>query len=107
SRSPFDPAEHAALAGLQLPHDLALVVGVEPPHRARFLTDDEDPLAAGQRAQNWRVAEIEIGTEVLRTVLVGSARAAADEKRVGRRRLIPPDDLAGLQVHRHDRVARL
>src|SRR5205823_4852966 len=41
----------------------------------------------------------------LRAVL--EARTAAYEERVSRRHLVPPDDLAGLEIHRDDRVARL
>src|SRR4029077_15661568 len=79
--------------------------GTEAPHDAGLLTDHDHALAAGQRAQHRRVAEVEVGTEILRAVL--DARAAADEERVGARRLVPPQNLAGLDVHRDDRIARL
>ncbi len=103
--SPLDAAERATLAGLELPQHLAFGIGIESPHRAGLLADHDDPLAAGQRAQDRRVAEVVIRPELLRAVL--QTRTAADEKCVAAGHLVPPDDLAGLEIHRDHRVARL
>src|SRR5438128_11100750 len=51
-RAPFDAPERAALPGLELPDDLAFVVGVEAPHDTGLLSDHEDPLAARQASQD-------------------------------------------------------
>ena len=78
------------------------------PGGARLLADHEHGLAIRQVAQDRRVAEIEVGTADVRTVVArGRPAAAADEERVVRRELMRPHRNAGLQIERHDRIARL
>src|SRR6185503_16835415 len=103
-RSPFEAAERAAFADAALPDERALLVGIERPHHAGLLADHDNALAAGQVAQDRRIAEVEVGAVVTdRTVL--ALRVAADHVDVLRRDLAGPIDLAALEIDRNNRVA--
>src|SRR5688572_13527332 len=103
--APLEAAERAALADAALPHDGALVVGIERPHHAGLLPDHDEALAVWQIAEDRGVAEVEVRTVVTHGTVL-ALRAAANHVNVPGRDLAGPDDLAAIERHRDHRVAR-
>ena len=104
-RSPLDAAELAALADRRRSTAWPRCVGIERVHDARLLAGDEDPLAVRQRDQDRRLAEVVIGSGVLRTVRrVGGA--ARHRVRITGGHLLRPLDGAGVEVERDDGVGQ-
>src|SRR4030095_5302746 len=103
-RSPLEPAERAALADAALPDERALVVRSERPHHAGLLADHDDALAAGQVAQDRRIAEVEVRAVVTHGTVL-ALRVAADHVDVLGRDLARPVYLAALEIARDHRVA--
>src|SRR5688500_6984815 len=102
--SPFDAAEHAPAAGAVLPDDVAGLLRVEGITDSGFLPDDDKIASAGRARKHWWAAEVEVRPVGRRAVRV--SRAAAGQVDVVGRDLFRPAHGAGLQVERHDGVAR-
>ena len=102
---PFDPPELAARTHAILPDDSALAVRVEAVGHARLLTDHEKVVPIRHGDERRRGAEVVVGALVVRTV--GVVSPAAHDEGVRRCQLVEPTDLAGVDVERDDRIARL
>ena len=103
-RAPLHAAHRAAPADARLPHDGAVAIGIERVHDAGFLSGEKQPFAARLVHEDRRRAEVPVGA-----VRVGAVGLVGQPARGGvgvvRGHLPVPEDLAGLEIHREERVA--
>ena len=100
----MDAAKKPAAPDPLFPDELA-VIGIDAEHPSRFLSRNQDLLAALRRCEDRRRGEIEIGAGLLRAVgVVGSA--ARHVPGIALKTLEMPLLPAGLQVDGDDRIAR-